>query len=28
VNGRRIANINGMPYEVLKELVEYAGKQP
>lgn len=28
VNGRRIANISGMPYEVLKELVEYAAKEP
>ena len=28
VNGRRIANISGMPYEVLKELVEYAEKEP
>lgn len=27
INGRRIANMNGIPYEVLKELVEYGGKQ-
>lgn len=28
VNGRRIANMNGLPYEVLKGLVEYGAKQP
>jgi len=28
INGRRIANVNGLPYEILKSLVEYAGKQP
>jgi protein-disulfide isomerase len=28
VNGRRISNVVGLPYEVLKELVEYAAKQP
>jgi len=27
INGRRIANVNGLPYEILKNLVEYAGKQ-
>jgi protein-disulfide isomerase len=27
VNGRRIANMNGLPYEVLKGLVEYGAKQ-
>ena len=27
VNGRRIANMNGLPYEVLKGLVEYGTKQ-
>jgi protein-disulfide isomerase len=26
VNGRRIANMNGLPYEVLKGLVEYGAK--
>jgi len=28
INGRRIANVNGLPYDILKSLVEYAGKQP
>ena len=28
INGRRISNVTGVPYEVLKELVEFAAKQP
>jgi protein-disulfide isomerase len=28
INGRRIANVNALPYEILKGLVDYAGKQP
>lgn len=28
INGRRISNVNGLPYEILKGLVDYAGKQP
>jgi protein-disulfide isomerase len=27
VNGRKIASVEGMPYEILKQLVEYSGKQ-
>jgi len=27
INGRRVANLNGLPYEVLKQLVEYAAKE-
>jgi len=26
VNGRRIANMNALPYELLKQLVEYGSK--
>jgi len=28
INGRKIAAVNGIPYEVLKSLVEFAAKQP
>jgi len=28
VNGRRVANMNALPYEILKELVEHGAKQP
>jgi protein-disulfide isomerase len=27
INGRRIANVNGIPYEVLKSIVEFEAKQ-
>jgi hypothetical protein len=27
VNGRRIGNMNALPYDVLKGLVEYGAKQ-
>ena len=27
INGRKIANVNGIPYDVLKNLVEFAAKQ-
>ena len=28
INGRRISNLTGVPYEVLKQLVEFAAKNP
>jgi protein-disulfide isomerase len=27
INGRKVANVSGMPYEVLKELTEFQGQQ-
>lgn len=28
INGRKISNVTGIPYEVLKQLVEFAARQP
>jgi len=28
INGRKIGNVSGIPYEVLKQLVEFAARQP
>jgi protein-disulfide isomerase len=28
INGRRVSNVNGVPYDVLKSLVEFSAKKP